>query len=64
MPGYAIASASPSVTRSSLLSFCSGRSSPTRRCAPAGVPTVEPDIRAAVTIRQQLDKHYPIPNTP
>ncbi len=24
---------------------------------PAGVPAIEPDIRGAVTIRQQLDKH-------
>ncbi len=29
----------------------------TRITQPAGVPAIEPDIRGAVTIRQQLDKH-------
>jgi len=28
-----------------------------RTAPPAGVPAIEPDIRGAVTIRQQLDKH-------
>ena len=29
---------------------------------PAGVPAIEPDIRGAVTIRQQLDKHRADPD--
>ena len=29
----------------------------THMTQPAGVPAIEPDIRGAVTIRQQLDKH-------